>query len=233
VDHAILSAVTALVGSLIGGVSTFAAYWMSQRIQTHHRRLMQQAVIRETLYAEFIVEASRRLADAWSHGAEGPQVIANLYSAVQRMRLTFSSEVVSAAERVMQAILDAYAEPDKSFDELRQTIRGHRSREWLSEFSEVCRKELIVLTDANESKSRGIMQRVGAAGIAGRVGASKEKAIVPSCRQHCRAANAGVTVRRIGRVLLVGTADPLSPSGCCRPRHILETRSRQRRQSSG
>ena len=136
---------------------------------------MQQAVIRETLYAEFIVEASRRLADAWSHEAEGPQVIANLYSAVQRMRLTSSREVVSAAERVMQAILDAYAEPDKGFDELRQTIRGHRSREWLSEFSEVCRKELVVLTDANESRSRGIMQWVGAAGIAVRVRSSPQR----------------------------------------------------------
>jgi hypothetical protein len=169
VDHAILSAVAALVGSLIGGVSTFAAYWMSQRIQTRHQRLMQQAVIRETLYAEFIVEASRRLADAWSHEAEGPQVIANLYSAVQRMRLTSSREVVSAAEGVMQAILDAYAEPDKGFDELRQTIRGHRTREWLSEFSEVCRKELFVLTNVNESKSRAIVRWVGEAGIAVRV----------------------------------------------------------------
>jgi hypothetical protein len=60
-DHALLSAAAALVGSLIGGVSTFAAYWLTQRVQICNQRLMQHAVIRETLYAEFIVEASRRL----------------------------------------------------------------------------------------------------------------------------------------------------------------------------
>jgi hypothetical protein len=131
-----------LVGSLIGGVSTFAAYWLTQRVQIRNQRLMQHAVTRETLYAEFIVEASRRVADAWSNHAEDPQVVANLYSAIQRMRLTSSSAVVSAAERVMHNVLDAYVEPDKNFDELRQTIRGNDRRDWLNEFSEACRKEL-------------------------------------------------------------------------------------------
>ena len=145
-DHALLSAAAALVGSLIGGVSTFAAYWLTQRVQIRNQRLMQQAVTRETLYAEFIVEASRRIADAWSHHAEGPQVVANLYSAIQRMRLTSSSAVVGAAERVMHNVLDAYAEPDKNFDELRQTIRSNDRRDWLNEFSEACRKELLALT---------------------------------------------------------------------------------------
>jgi hypothetical protein len=32
-DPAILSATAALVGSLVGGVSTFAAYWLTQRVQ--------------------------------------------------------------------------------------------------------------------------------------------------------------------------------------------------------
>jgi hypothetical protein len=39
---------------------------------------------REALYAEFIVEASKRLADAWSHHAESPDV---LFSAIERMRV--------------------------------------------------------------------------------------------------------------------------------------------------
>jgi hypothetical protein len=134
-DHALLSAAAALVGSLIGGVSTFAAYWLTQRVQIRNQR-MQQAVTRETLYAEFILEASRRLADAWSHHAEGPQVVANLYSAIQRMRLTSSRAVVSAAERVMHNVLDAYAEPDKNFDELRQPYDAMTAA-WLNEFSEV------------------------------------------------------------------------------------------------
>jgi hypothetical protein len=67
---AILSATGALVGSLVGGVSTFAAYWLTQRVQIRAQALMKRYAEREALYAEFIVEASKRFADAWSHHAE-------------------------------------------------------------------------------------------------------------------------------------------------------------------
>ena len=38
-------------------------------------------------------------------------------SAVERMRLTSSDAVIVTAERVMLNILEAYAQPDKSFDD--------------------------------------------------------------------------------------------------------------------
>jgi hypothetical protein len=89
-DPAILSATAALVGSLVGSVSTFAAYWLTQRVQIRAQVLMKRHAEREALYAEFIVEASKRFADAWSHQAESPEVVAGLYSAIERMRLTSS-----------------------------------------------------------------------------------------------------------------------------------------------
>ena len=93
-DSAILSATSALVGSLVGGVSTLAASWLSQRGQLRAQTLVQEAVKHEALYAEFIIETSRRLAEARDHLAEGPEVVARLYSAVSRMRLTSSDEVI-------------------------------------------------------------------------------------------------------------------------------------------
>jgi NADPH:quinone reductase-like Zn-dependent oxidoreductase len=56
-DPAILSATAALVGSLVGGVSTFAAYWLTQRVQIRAQGLMKRHAERETLYAvrEFVV----------------------------------------------------------------------------------------------------------------------------------------------------------------------------------
>jgi hypothetical protein len=39
------------------------------------------------------------------------------------MRLTSSSAVSSAAERVMHVVLEAYAEPDRNFDDLGLSIR--------------------------------------------------------------------------------------------------------------
>src|SRR6202048_3598504 len=95
----ILSATAALVGSLFCGVPTFAAYWLTQRVQIRTQGLMKRHAERETLYAEFIVEASKRFADAWSHHAESPEVVAGLFSAIERMRLTSSNSVIVAAEQ--------------------------------------------------------------------------------------------------------------------------------------
>ena len=62
--------------------------------------LVQEAVKRETLHAEFIIEATKRFIEAWGHQAEGPEVVVGPYSAVERLRLTSSGEVIHVAEQV-------------------------------------------------------------------------------------------------------------------------------------
>ncbi len=144
-DPAVLSAAAALVGSLVGGVSTLTASWLTQRGQLRAQALVHEAAKREALYAEFINEASRRLTEAWSHQAEAPEVIAGLYGAVQRMRLTSSERVVSAAEHVLRLVVEAYAEPDHTFEELRQRLDDLREHDRLQQFSAACRAELLAL----------------------------------------------------------------------------------------
>jgi hypothetical protein len=144
-DPAILSAASALTGSLIGGVSTLTASWLSQRGQFRAQALVHEAVKRETLYAEFIIEASKRLTEAWSRQAESPEVIAGLYSALDRMRLTSSTEAIRVAEQVVRQVLEAYAEANKSFDELRGLVRKEDEFDPLREFAEACRTELRAL----------------------------------------------------------------------------------------
>ena len=145
-DTAILSATSALIGSLIGGLSTLAASWLSLRGRLRAQALVQEAAKREALYAEFIIEASRRLTEAWSHHAESPEVVAGLYSAIQRMRLTSSDEVIRVADRVVRLVIQAYAAPDKTFDELRQHIAAN-DEQWdpLRGSAEACRAELRAL----------------------------------------------------------------------------------------
>jgi|SRR6187200_2820051 hypothetical protein len=145
-DNAILSAASALIGSLIGGMSTLAASWLSLRGRLRAQALVQEAAKREALYAEFIIEASRRLSEAWCHQAESPEVLAGLYSAHQRMRLTSSDEVIRLADYVIRLVIQAYAAPDKSFDELRQHIAAS-DEQWdpLRGFAEACRAELRTL----------------------------------------------------------------------------------------
>ena len=56
----------------------------------HGRTQRPPAATREALYAEFIVEASRRFADASGHQPEGYETIVGVYAAVERMRLLSS-----------------------------------------------------------------------------------------------------------------------------------------------
>ncbi|MGB8105415.1 MAG: hypothetical protein WCF47_14195 [Pseudolabrys sp.] len=146
-DPAILSATSALIGSLIGGVSTFAASWLTQHRQLRIQLLLQEAVKRETLYTEFIIEASKRLTEAWGKQAEGPDVLAGLYAAMERMRLISSSPVLHAAEQVIRKVTGAYAGPNKTFDDMRKLLEG-TSIHWdnpLEDFTEACKAELYAL----------------------------------------------------------------------------------------
>lgn len=56
-NPALWSAAVGLIGSLVGGASTFAASWFTQRGQLRTHTLVQQSAKREALYAEFIIEA--------------------------------------------------------------------------------------------------------------------------------------------------------------------------------
>ena len=146
-DPAILSATSALIGSLIGGVSTFAASWLTQHRQLRIQLLLQEAAKRETLYAEFIIEASKRLTEAWGKQAEGPDVLAGLYAAMERMRLISSSPVLHAAEQVIRKVTGAYADSNKTFDDMRKHLEG-TGIHWdnpLEDFTEACKAELYAL----------------------------------------------------------------------------------------
>lgn len=144
-NAAILSAAVGLIGSLVGGTSTFAASWLTQRGQLRTHTLVQQSAKREALYAEFIIEAAKRIAEAWTRQADDPAAIAALYSAIGRMRLTSSAEVIAAADDIIRQIVESYAAPAKSFDDLRRSLSGGEFQDPLLKFSEVCRAELEAL----------------------------------------------------------------------------------------
>jgi hypothetical protein len=101
---------------------------------------MREAMKREALYAEFIIEVSKRRVHAWSHQAETPEVLAGLYSALERMRLTSPDEVRQLAEKVVLHVMEAYAAPDRSFDEQRQNLDKVAGNDPLKNFSEACRR---------------------------------------------------------------------------------------------
>ena len=144
-EHSSVSIIAGLTGSLLGGMATFAASWLTTRRQHHTQTSIQRATRHERLYAEFIGEASRHLVSAWGHDMNNPESLAEIYSGLERIRLTSSGPVIGAAEAVMQQVIAAYTAPNKSYEELqRLAIRGEIASP-LTDFINTCRNEARTL----------------------------------------------------------------------------------------
>src|SRR5262249_57084733 len=97
---AYLSAIAALVGSTIGGLTSLAASWITQREQFKTQQFGREQTKREELYTLFIEEAARLYADAYEHDAAETSKLVNLYALVGKMRVVSSPAIIEAADRV-------------------------------------------------------------------------------------------------------------------------------------
>jgi len=140
-NTATLSALAALFGSVIGGLTSLATSWLTMHGQWKFQQLTQDRVKRETLFAEFISEASQLYADAFEHESTDISKLSKLFTLVSRMRVVSSKEIVDHAERVSNLIIDTYLAPNRTFKEINE-IRKSRALDPLREFAECCREEL-------------------------------------------------------------------------------------------
>ena len=141
-DASIISALAALTGATIGGMTSGVANWLNHRSQVRAQWLIHEKNRRQMLYRDFIEEASRCYIDSLQHHevSDGTPGLVALYAKLNRMRVLSSRPVVRSAEHIARTIMDTYLEPDKSFGELRDMAKGG-SIDLLREFSEACREE--------------------------------------------------------------------------------------------
>ncbi|HXV22696.1 MAG TPA: hypothetical protein VED46_00390 [Alphaproteobacteria bacterium] len=143
-DSAFISALAALAGSIIGGVTSLAATWLSQSAQARMQQLIQAKLHRKELYTAFIDEASKVYADALVTDKAEPVKLVNLYAMTSRMRMLSAPAVVDAAERTIQAIVETYFRPNLTFHDLHDLLAsGHGMVDPLRKFSEACRADLM------------------------------------------------------------------------------------------
>jgi hypothetical protein len=140
-NPAYLSAFAALAGSIIGGLTSFASAWLTQRRQDRANRISGDKARRQKLYKQFIDEASKLYADALAHDQAEVSALVSVYALISRMRVVSSSAVVAKAEAVVRLIVDTYFAPNKTFPELRALVNSH-AVDPLRAFSEECRAEL-------------------------------------------------------------------------------------------
>ena len=141
-DNAAISALAAVFGSLAGSSASIATTWIAQRNQTKRDRSRREIYKREMLYSEFVTEMAKLTADALDHSLERPDVLANVFALLGRIRFVSSAPVVSAAEQATEHIIDLYSAPNVSGQkDLYQKICDTSPR-FLKEFSAACRDEL-------------------------------------------------------------------------------------------
>jgi len=142
VDVAYISALSALAGSVVGGLTSTGTTWLTQRAQIRTGVLAQELTRRQDLYRDFIVAASKAYGDALSSNEPNIAELVGLYAMVSRMRALSPPPTVEHAEKVMLVIIDTYSSPNKSFQEIRDLLkRGGPGMDPLKEFSEAAREE--------------------------------------------------------------------------------------------
>jgi hypothetical protein len=139
-DVSIISALAALTGAAVGGLTSGVATWLNHRSQVRVEWTLHEKSRRQILYRDFIEEASKCYIDALQHDKADIPGLVGVYAKLSSMRALSSSPVVHCAEDVTRKILDTYLEPDKSFVELREmAIDG--TIDLLRSFSDACRNE--------------------------------------------------------------------------------------------
>jgi hypothetical protein len=140
VDASIISALAALTGAAVGGLTSGIANWLNHRSQLRTQWILHEKSRRQILYRDFIEDASKSYIDALQHDEADIPGLVSLYAKLSRMRTLSSRSVVSRAEEVTRKILDSYLEPDRSFVELRAMVIDG-TIDLLRGFSDACHDE--------------------------------------------------------------------------------------------
>ncbi len=139
-NGSVITALAALAGAAIGGLTSVFASWLAQHAQARAQWVTQDKLRRQDLYKEFIGAASQCYVHALQHDEADIPALVELYVRVGRMRILSSPKVVESAELVTRTIVDAYLVPNKTFLELREMVYGD-SIDLLRDLSATCRVE--------------------------------------------------------------------------------------------
>jgi hypothetical protein len=139
-NASVISALAALAGAGIGGLTSVLAAWLTQHTQARAEWRAHDHIQRQDLYKEFIDQATKCYVDALQHHEPDLVPLGNLYAQINRMRVQSSREVVNEADVIGRKIVDTYLAPDKTFVELREML-ADGSIDILGKFGDVCRAE--------------------------------------------------------------------------------------------
>src|SRR5262249_4124933 len=119
-----ISALAALLGAAIGGLTSVLASLLTLRTQMRAQWATHDIIRRQDLYKEFIEEASKCYVHALQHDEPDIPALVGLYAKLGRMRTLSTRPVIESAEHIERKIVDTYLMPVKTFLQLREMINS-------------------------------------------------------------------------------------------------------------
>jgi hypothetical protein len=142
-DAAYLSAISALAGSIIGGLTSGVGGWLNQRTQARAGQLAHDTLRRQELYKDFIVAASKAYGKALVSSEPQIEDLVDLYAMVSRMRVISPARTVECADEILRKTIATYFAPNKTIRQIHElAMTGTGIIDPLKEFSVVAREEL-------------------------------------------------------------------------------------------
>src|ERR1700675_1539108 len=144
-DSTVVTALAAALGSLAGASVSIGTTWITQPRQALRPPAEVKLRERESLYKEFIMEASRLFGDAMVNSLDRPDQLVALYGILSRIRLISGDEVLSKAVGCCHRIVELYRRPNMTADQIRAEFEANEF-DPLKEFSAACRAELLAMS---------------------------------------------------------------------------------------
>lgn len=140
-DTTIVTAMSGVLGSLVGGSATVATAWVTQKTLNKRELVREEMRKREALYGEFIGECAKLFMDAFTHTLEKPETLLPIYALINRIRLCASHSVLVEAEHLLTRLTEQYFSRNLTIEELRALPRNEDA-DPMKAFGEACRVEL-------------------------------------------------------------------------------------------
>ena len=145
-DAMVLSVMSGVMGSLVGGSATVGTAWIVQNKLNRREFVREEVRKREALYGEFIGECAKLFMDAFTHTLDEPEKLLPVYALLNRVRLTASPPVLRVAESLLARITDQYFASNLTVEELRALARSEQV-DPLKSFGDACRAELKAIAE--------------------------------------------------------------------------------------
>ena len=144
-DSTVVTALAAALGSLVGATASIGTTWIGQRRQSMRATAEWKLRERESLYKEFIMEASRLFGDAMVNSLDRPDQLVALYGILSRIRLISGDDVLSKAAACCHRIVGLYRRPNMTAEQIRAAFEANEF-DPLKDFSAACRMELLAMS---------------------------------------------------------------------------------------